>query len=176
MGSSPKLRLVGERLAPGLVLPLVVPLELPLVPVPDNEMVRVEHRAAHPIEMLPETRPVTSGWNSTVKVVLPLTPRARGNANPLMLKPAPCTLACETWTLRGPLLVRVTACVLLPPTVTLPKLMLLELELSCASDPAAHLEKQRTAINENTKRAGGEGCPALGIFGGFSIWQGQDIL
>jgi hypothetical protein len=49
-----------------------------------------------------------------------------------VLNPAPETLICETVTLEFPLFVSVTACVLLVPTNTLPKLRLVGLAESCS--------------------------------------------
>jgi len=155
----PKARVVGDKLAVGCPTP---------TPVPDKEMLRVRLRALVTIDTLPVTLPAAAGAKLTSKVVPWLTPRVRGNASPLTLKPVPRTVSRATHTLRVPVLVSVTAKVLRVPTVTFPKLRLSELKLSCV-DPAAHLDKQRIAVNAKTKRAGWIRRPALGVFRGFSI-------
>ena len=97
-------------------------------PVPDSEMLMVGfHQALVMIDMAPVTLPPTAGANSTLKVAFWRAFRVRGNTSPLTLKPAPVTVACETFTLLVPLFARVTPRVRLVPTVTLPKLRLLEL-------------------------------------------------
>ena len=77
-------------------------------PVPDSEMLIVGLLALLMIDMVPVTRPPTAGANSTLKVALWRAFRVRGNTSPLMLKPAPVTVACETVTLLVPVFVRVT--------------------------------------------------------------------
>jgi len=97
-------------------------------PVPDSEMLMVGfHQALVMIDMAPVTLPPTAGANSTLKVAFWRAFRVRGNTSPLTLKPAPVTVACETFTLLVPLFARVTPRVRPVPTVTLPKLRLLEL-------------------------------------------------
>ena len=53
--------------------------------------------------------------------------RVNGNARPLIVNPAPVTLAAEMVRLEPPELVSVSLSVLLLPTVTLPKLKLVGL-------------------------------------------------
>lgn len=51
---------------------------------------------------------------------------------PLKLKPAPLAATCEMVMLAFPVFVRVTGCLLLPPTVTLPNAMLVGLVVNAA--------------------------------------------
>jgi hypothetical protein len=88
-----------------------------------------------------------------------------------MLNPDASTVARVITSLRFPELVRVTARVLLAPTGTFPKARLLELKLSGAN-PAALVEKQKTASNTNTKSAGWALRAELCIFEGFSRLRG----
>jgi hypothetical protein len=69
-------------------------------------------------------------------------------------------------TLRVPVLVTVSASVLVVPTATFPKLTLAGLALS-PDEPTPNLDKQKTAINTNAKGACGAGRPARGIFREF---------
>jgi len=69
------------------------------------------------------------GAKVTVKVVLAPAAKVSGNVGPVTLKPNPLTVVWVMFTLPVPVLVRVTVCVLVVPTLTLPKLSLLELEL-----------------------------------------------
>ncbi len=57
--------------------------------------------------------------------------KVSGAASPLMLKPAPLTLACEIVTLDPPEFVKLADCDWLLPTCTLPKLKLAGLATSC---------------------------------------------
>ncbi len=83
------------------------------------------------MEMLPEALPATVGANVAISVVLSPGLRVIGTVNPLMLKPDPDALSVEI--VRGPFpeFVRVILCVALLPTVTLPKLTLDGLIVSC---------------------------------------------
>lgn len=55
-----------------------------------------------------------------------------GVVMPLMLKPVPLATTCEMVTLAFPVFVRVTGCLPLPPTETLPNAMLVGLAVSVA--------------------------------------------
>ena len=136
-------------------------------PVPDSEMLIVELRALLMIDMVPVTLPPTAGANSTLKVALSRACRVRGNTSPLMLKPAPVTVACETVTLRVPVFVRVTLRVRLVPTVTLPKLRLLEL-VAIRVNAAAFLARLRATKNRSTERTSCAERPARAYFRRFS--------
>ena len=92
----PKLRLLG--VAPSRSV----------TPVPESETTAGELVAVLATETLPEALPATVGAKVTVKLVVWPAVRVRGSESPLMLKPAPVTVACETVTVPVPLLVRVT--------------------------------------------------------------------
>ena len=92
----PKLRLVG--LTPSKRV----------TPVPESDTVAGELVALLAIEMLPVTLPDEVGAKMALKAVLCPAVRVRGNDSPLILKPAPLTVACEIVTLPVPVLVRVT--------------------------------------------------------------------
>ncbi len=85
-------------------------------------------------EILPLALPVLAGVNTTLKDAVCPAARVNGRERPLTAKPAPLTLALETVTLPLPVLFRVAGWVLLPPTVTLPKLMLVGLTVSADVD------------------------------------------
>ena len=70
---------------------------------------------------LPLTPPPAAGANVTLKVAVCPTDKVRGSEGPVMLNPAPETVAWEIVTV--PLPDSVTAWVVLLPTKTLPKLM-----------------------------------------------------
>jgi len=74
-------------------------------------------------ETLPDTLPVVAGPNCTLKVVDCPAARVSGRFSPVMLKPVPETVACETLTVALPVFVSATLWVLVLATVTLPKLM-----------------------------------------------------
>src|SRR2546427_785782 len=82
-------------------------------------------------EMLPDTLPVAVGANCTLKVLDCPGGRMSGKLSPLMLKPGPVAPPRETVRLTLPVLLKLTACVLLLPTVTFPKATLAGLALSC---------------------------------------------
>jgi hypothetical protein len=136
-------------------------------PVPDNGRLKGSGRKVHLTDMSPVTLPLAAGVKLTSKVVCWLACSVTGDTRPSKLKPAPFTIAWEISTLVVPVLVIVTARVLLVPTATLPKLTLAGLMLICV-EPAANLDKHKTAINTNTEGACGAGRPARGIFREFS--------
>jgi len=135
-------------------------------PVPDSEMLIVEfHQVLVTIDRVPVTLPPTAGANSTLKVALSKRFRVRGNTGPLMLKPAPVTVAWETVSGRNPVFVRVTPWVRLVPAVTLPKLRLSELVSIRAT---ASFVRPRATINRKTERTSCAERPAHGYFRRFS--------
>ena len=80
----------------------------------------------------PDVVPATVGAKRTLNVEDCPGARERGKASPLTEKAAPVTLTCETLRPALPVLVSATTWVLpLPPSGTLPKLMLEGLALSC---------------------------------------------
>jgi len=77
------------------------------VPVPLNVIVVGELGALLTIEMLPLTLPAVVGANFALNVVLSPAPSASGVLSPLMLRPAPVTVAPEIVTLAVPEFVNV---------------------------------------------------------------------
>jgi hypothetical protein len=143
-------------------------------PVPDSEMLIVGPQALVVIDMVPVTLPPTAGANLTLKVALSKGFRVRDNTSPLMLKPAPVTVARETVTLRVPVFVRVTPRVRLVPTVTLPKLRLLEL-VAIRVNAAASLARLRATKNRSTERTSCAKRPAHAYFRRFFRRHRQGI-
>ena len=92
------------------------------VPVPLKLIVVGEFGALLTIEMLPLALPADVGANLALNVVLSPAPNVSGVLNPLMLKPAPDTVALEIVTLPVPEFVNVTDWVPLLPTAIDPKL------------------------------------------------------
>src|SRR2546425_908467 len=74
-------------------------------------------------ETLPDTLPMVAGANCTLKVLDCPAARVSGRVRPVMLKPAPETVACETLTVAVPELDSTTPWVLAVDSVTLPTLM-----------------------------------------------------
>ena len=74
------------------------------------------------MDRLPVAVPAELGAKRTLSVALDPGWRAVGTANPLMLKPAPETLAAVIVNAAFPEFVRITCWVELLPTLTLPKL------------------------------------------------------
>jgi hypothetical protein len=93
-------------------------------PLPDRETVVGEFVASLTIERLPTAAPGEAGTNCTLKELLCPGEIARGRVRPLVLNPAPLTVAWVTITTEPPVFVRVIACVLLLLATTSPKLML----------------------------------------------------
>jgi hypothetical protein len=65
--------------------------------------------------------PVTVGANCTLTLLDRPAESVRGKVCPAIVKPAPLTAAWEMVKLLEPALLKVTVCVLLTPTPTLPK-------------------------------------------------------
>lgn len=80
------------------------------VPVPDNEMVRVELEASEVNEIVPLVAPAAAGAKVAPKVKLCPAIRVRGRLSPLMLNPLPLTLACDTVIVVPPVFVKVSVC------------------------------------------------------------------
>lgn len=136
----PNARLLADRVAEGCGS----------TPVPDNEMPR-RARSLLAISIWPVTLPMAVGAKVTYRVVVESTAKVASDVNPLRLKLDPCTVA--TTIVGIPVFSRVTTWVLMVPTATFPKLRLAVLKVSCDC-AAAHLAKQMTASQKNTKRAG----------------------
>src|SRR3989442_1449793 len=94
-------------------------------------MVLGELGASLTSEMPPDALPVVVGANCTLKVLDCPGGRVSGKLSPLMLKPGTVELPRATVKLTLPELLKLTACVLLLPTVTFPKATLAGLALSC---------------------------------------------
>ena len=108
----PKLRLVG------------VVDRNPATPVPDSEMTVGELVVLLTSETLPVTLPLAVGEKTMLKDALLPGQRLSGRERPVVLNPVPLTLDSATFTTLCPVFERVTVCVLLLPTGTSPKLML----------------------------------------------------
>jgi hypothetical protein len=120
--------MVCELLAPVATLPnaavVGVAASSACVPVPLNAIVVGEFGALLTIEMLPLALPAAVGANLALNVALSPAPSVSGVVNPLMLRPAPDTVALEIVTLAVPEFVNVMDWVPLLPTATDPKLTL----------------------------------------------------
>src|SRR5882672_1388589 len=92
---------------------------------------------------LPLLLPAANGVNTALNVVLCPAPTVTGRFGPLKLNPLPVTEALEMVTLEPPVFVTVTATVLLPPTVTLPKMTLLGFAVN---EPGAMPVPERTML------------------------------
>lgn len=126
MVTLPKLRLAGfDARAPAEI------------PVPDNAMVNEGFDASEAIVTVPLALPLDCGTKVTVNVVLWLALSVSGVEIPLSWNPVPLTEACETSTLAVPMLVSVTICDCVDPTVILPKDSLVGLSASCPGASAA---------------------------------------
>ena len=81
--------------------------------------------------MLPVALPAEVGANCAVSVAVDPGLMLAGRVRPLVLKPAPETVAAEIVSTALPELVSVIFCVALLPTFTFPKLTLVGLMVSC---------------------------------------------
>jgi hypothetical protein len=106
--TEPKLTLAG--LAPSC----------PCVPVPDRAIAAGEPGALLTTEMLPDAAPADIGAKVAVNEALLPALIFIGIVAPLMVKPAPETVACVTVRVALPEFVRVIVCGALLPTATLP--------------------------------------------------------
>lgn len=107
-----------------------------VTPAPLRATVAGELLALLATLMAPVEAPVTAGAKVAEKALDWPAARVRGNARPLRLKPVPLAVAAVTVTAAEPVLVSVTLCVELPPTITFPKLMLAGVALSSRLAPA----------------------------------------
>jgi hypothetical protein len=106
-----------------------------VTPAPLRATVAGELLALLATLMAPVEAPVAAGAKVAEKALDWPAARVRGNARPLRLKPVPLAVAAVTVTAAEPVLVSVTLCVELPPTITFPKLMLAGEALSCRLEP-----------------------------------------
>jgi len=116
-----------ELLLPTTTLPkaklpgFAIRVALAATPLPESESVCGDAGALSVNTMLPVTPPAVVGANWTLKEVLCPAPRVDGKESPLMVKPAPLSVARLITIFTFPLFVRVTFCEVLWPTVTFPK-------------------------------------------------------
>ena len=94
-----------------------------LVPEPDKATERLESVALEERLSAPLAAPAEFAVKPTLTVRLWPAAKVCG-LKPLIVNPVPLTAACVTLTLDPPVFVTVTDCVLLAPTVRLPKLRL----------------------------------------------------
>jgi len=117
----PKLRLVG--FAPSS--------RVGATPVPLRAIASGEPGALLTIETEPVALPAVVGAKAALNVVLPPAAIVAGTVRPVMVKPAPDTVAWEIVTLALPALDNLMVCELLVPVTTLPKLALVGVGASC---------------------------------------------
>lgn len=96
-------------------------------PVPATGILRLGFEPLDVMVMFPLAVPVVAGAKVTLNEALCPAASVTGSERPLKVNPVTLTDAAEIVTLVPPLLVRVSDWLLLVPTVTLPKLMLLGL-------------------------------------------------
>src|SRR5499426_3553946 len=101
------------------------------MPVPERETVEVGVCESLVIVTEPLHAPAAAGAKVACKAMDWPAGRVTGAATPLTLKPVPLTDSCEIFRSLLPEFLRVTACVLVPSTRTLPNLRLLVLNESC---------------------------------------------
>jgi hypothetical protein len=94
------------------------------VPVPERETTVGELEALLVTETGPVADPLVVGLKVTLNMLLWPAARFSGNESPLMLNPAPLTVAWLIVRPPVPVLFSDTGCVLLLPTSTFPKAML----------------------------------------------------
>jgi hypothetical protein len=109
-------RLVGDAVATAAT-----------APVPDSAISAVLLDPLKLSDTCPVTAPAAVGANFTPNVVSCPGANVNGRLSPVTLKPAPVTVACEIVRLAPPVFCKVSVCVALLPTTTVPKLKLLGL-------------------------------------------------
>lgn len=100
------------------------------VPVPESGTLNVELDALELMVIPPVAFVADCGAKIALKVTLAPGLRTSGKLRPLMLNPAPATVACEIVTLEPPVFVSESIKVTLAPTCTLPKARLAGLATS----------------------------------------------
>ncbi len=133
--------------------------EITCTPVLESAIVVGELAALLTTVTLPVKLPAVAGAQITLKVVLCPAVKVSGGVRPLELKLAPEAVIWEILTLELPVLVRVTVCVPLLPTVTFPKLKEAGLAESCrigatpvplsataSGEPGALLTRERLPV------------------------------
>jgi hypothetical protein len=123
-----------------------------VTPKPESDTLAGELLALLTTEMLPAALPPAVGEKMALKLVVCPRDSVKGRESPLMLKPAPVTVAPEIVTAPLPVLVSVTVWVLLLPTFTFPKLMLAGLALSSRFAEATAFAVKQTIVDHKKKR------------------------
>lgn len=100
-------------------------------PVPLSGTARGEFEPLLVREMEPVALPVVVGEKTALNVVVAPTAIVTGVERPVIVKPAPDTLACETVRLAVPVFFRLIVCEFEFPSTTLPKLTLAGVAASC---------------------------------------------
>ena len=105
---------------------------------------------------LPLSEPKTCGVKARLQVMLSPLLRVAGRLSPLTVKFGPDEVACVIWTVALPGLVRLTACVWVDRTGTVPKLIEEGVSVRCspelAPDLAADAGEVSATIREKKKR------------------------
>src|SRR5258708_24562522 len=115
---------------------LIESYTLTVAPLPLSGIVVGEVGALLTSERLPVALLAAVGVKLTVNAADLPGATVSGRVSPLKPKPLPETVACETFRLALPGLLSVIVCVLVVPTVTLPKLALAGTTEICGSTPA----------------------------------------
>jgi len=105
------------------------------MPVPPSGTTSGEFGALLMSVMLPEKVLAEAGTNPTLKEAEPPGATESGKASPDGLNPVPAREACVTLRVVVPGFRMVSVCVLVTPTVTLPKLMLVGITVICGCTP-----------------------------------------
>src|SRR5262249_36036199 len=135
------------------------------MPVPERETVAVGVCASVVIVTEPVAEPAVVGANVACNATDWPAGSVRGAATPLTLKPAPLTANCEIFRSILPAFLRITACVLLPSTRTLPNLRLVVLKESCERLlPELPLSFTRVELREVIALSVPETEPAVEVF------------
>src|SRR5208283_1459856 len=114
---------------------LVVSCSAGATPVPVSATTNGELGELFTSVTLPAMLPAAVGVNPTVNVEVPPGATLIGIVKPVKLKPLPASAACVTLRFAVPVFLIVSACVLLAPTMTLPKLALAGLTEICGCVP-----------------------------------------
>ena len=114
---------------------LNVSSRVPATPVPLKVIMSGELGALLVSETEPVTDPPTVGVKTTLNVACEPVGIVSGVPRPVIVKPAPDTVACEITTLAVPLFVKLIVCELLLPVETFPKAAVPGTAPSCAWAP-----------------------------------------
>jgi hypothetical protein len=126
-----ELLVVKSTIPKGKLLGFAPSRAVAAVPVPLNGIARGELGASLTSETDPLTAPAVVGAKAMLNDVLPPAAIVVGKGRPVVLKPAPNTLACVIVKPAVPLFVSLIVCELMLPVITLPKLALDGFAVSC---------------------------------------------